>query len=148
VTARIDESVVERVHPGQPATIRLRSGTTLRGKVERVGLQSDAATRELDVQVAFAEPPARIAIDQEAEVRIATGELAGLVVPAGALTRDRQGRQGVLRIVDGRARFAPVVTGTAFDGRVLVREGLQPGDEVVAEAAPVRAGMRIAPRAR
>ena len=52
------------------------------------------------------------------------------------------------RVVDGRARFAPVVTGAAFDGRVLVREGLQPGDEVVAEAAPVRAGMRIAPRAR
>lgn len=147
VTTRIDESVVERVHPGQPATIRLRSGTTLRGKVERIGLQSDAATRELDVQVAFAEPPARIAIDQEAEVRIATGEQAGVVVPAGALTRDRQGRQGVLRVVDGRARFTPVVTGTAFDGRVLVRDGLQPGDEVVAEAAPVRAGMRIAPRA-
>ncbi|NWG76048.1 MAG: efflux transporter periplasmic adaptor subunit, partial [Rubrivivax sp.] len=65
-----------------------------------------------------------------------------------ALTRDRDGRQGVLQVVDGRTRFVPVVTGAARDGRVLVREGLAAGDVVVARAQGVVANQRVRPVAR
>ena len=91
---------------GQPASIRLRTGETLPGKVARIARQSDAATRELEVDVAFDAPPARFAIDQEAEVAIVTGEETGLVVPVSALVRDGAGRQGVLVVADGRASSA------------------------------------------
>lgn len=115
------------------------------GRVERIALQSDAATRELDVHVAFAAAPARVAIDQEAEVRIEVGREVGLVVPVTALTHDPQGRTGVLRLEDGRARFVPVVPAAAEGERVLVRAALRTGDLVLAPAAGARAGLRVRP---
>ena len=51
--------------------------------------KSVAATRELDVHVAFDNVPPRFAIDQEAEVSIAVGEDRGILVPLTALTRSR-----------------------------------------------------------
>lgn len=143
VAVRVDESVVARVQPGQAATIRLRSGQVLPGKVVRIAYQSDAATRELDVHVAFDAPPARFAIDQEAEVRIDVGHDDGLLVPSAALVRDGSGRLGVLRVVDGRARFAPVASRGGRDGVALVHQGLAAGEQVVARGDGVRAGMRV-----
>ncbi|HEY0825047.1 MAG TPA: efflux RND transporter periplasmic adaptor subunit [Ramlibacter sp.] len=148
VATRVDEALVARVMPGQPASIRLRSGAVLPGRVERIAMQSDAATRELDVHVAFAGTPPRVAIDQEADVRIEVGRDEGLVIPATALAQDGTGRNGVLQVVEGRARFVPVVTGAAGEGRVLVREGLKAGDLVVANAREAKAGMRVRPLAR
>jgi HlyD family secretion protein len=151
VVTRVDESVVGRVQPGQAASIRLRSGEVLPGKVARIARQSDAATRELDVHVAFDTVPRRFAIDQEAEVEIAVGEDRGVLVPLAALTRDKAGRQGVLVIdggVDGgRTRFQVVETAGADARQVLVRKGVAGGDAVVAVATGVSANQRVRPAA-
>lgn len=151
VVTRVDESVVGRVQPGQAASIRLRSGEVLPGKVARIARQSDAATRELDVHVAFDTVPRRFAIDQEAEVEIAVGEDRGVLVPLTALTRDKAGRQGVLVIdggVDGgRTRFQVVETAGADARQVLVRKGVAGGDAVVAVATGVSANQRVRPAA-
>jgi len=147
VATRVDESVVHRVEPGQPASIRLRSGEVIGGKVARIARQSDAATRELDVHVSFDVPPRRFAIDQEAEVTIAVGEDRGWVLPLTALLRDRTGRQGVLVIEDGRTRFRPVQTTGADARHVLVSTGLEGGEPVVAVAEGRVAGMRVRPTA-
>ncbi|MBI5716306.1 MAG: efflux RND transporter periplasmic adaptor subunit [Burkholderiales bacterium] len=140
---RVDESVIGRVHVGQAASMRMRSGETVTGKVARIARQSDAATRELEVHVAFDTLPERFAIDQEAEVAIAAGEVAGIVVPLAALTRDRQGRQGVLVVAGSRTEFRPVQTGASDGERVLVAKGLASGERVVAEAGGVKAGVRV-----
>jgi HlyD family secretion protein len=151
VATRVDESVVGRVQPGQVASIRLRSGEVLPGKVARIARQSDAATRELDVHVAFDTVPRRFAIDQEAEVEIAVGEDRGVLVPLTALTRDKEGRQGVLVIdggVDGgRTRFQVVETAGADARQVLVRKGVAVGDALVAVATGVSANQRVQPAA-
>lgn len=148
VATRVDESVVGRVMPGQPASIRLRSGETVTGKVARIARQSDAATRELDVHVAFDAVPQRFAIDAEAEVAIAVGEDRGILVPLAALTRDRAGRQGVLVIDGGRTRFQPVETAGADERQALVRKGLAGGEAIVAAAEGMRASQRVRPAAR
>jgi RND family efflux transporter MFP subunit len=145
VATRVDESVIDRVQPGQVASIRLRSGPVMPGKVARIARQSDAATRELDVHVAFDNVPQRFAIDQEAEVSIAVGEDRGIVVPLTALVRDRDGRTGVLVVDSARTRFQPVTTAGADDLRVLVVKGLAGGESVVAHAADVKAGQRVRP---
>jgi HlyD family secretion protein len=147
VATRVDESVVGRVMPGQAASIRLRSGEVVSGKVARIARQSDAATRELDVHVAFDLVPKRFAIDQEAEVAIAVGEDRGILVPLAALARDRAGVQGVLVIDGGRTRFQPVETGGADEHRALVRKGLAGGETIAAAAEGVRAGQRVRPAA-
>jgi hypothetical protein len=145
VATRVDESMVGRVQPGQVASIRLRGGEVLPGKVARIARQSDAATRELDVHVAFDKLPQRFVIDQEAEVSIAVGEDRGIVVPLAALLRDRSGRQGVLVIDGARTRFQPVETAGADAISVLVRKGLAGGESVVAVAADVKPGQRVRP---
>lgn len=145
VATRIDEAVVGRVRPGQAATIRLRSGEQLSGKVARIARQSDAATRELDVHVAFDTPPQRFAIDQEADVGIAVGEDRGILLPLSALMRDRNGRQGVLVVADGRTVFQAVETGGADATRVLVRSGLSGGEAVIAVAAGLTERQRVRP---
>lgn len=146
IAARIDETVVGRVNVGQPAQIRLRTGESLPGTVARISRQSDAAARELEVNVAFDTPPARFAIDQEAEVTIKAGEEHGVVLPASALMQ-LQGRQGVLIAADGRARFVVVETGAATSGRVLVRKGIDAGAQVVANPQGVQPGARVRPAA-
>ena len=143
IATRVDESVVGRIEPGQRAQIRLRSGERLAGRVARIARQSDAATRELDVHVGFDLPPARFAIDQEAEVEIDVGTVSGIVVPLSALTRDAGGRQGVLVIDGARARFQAVATGASDGARVLVVSGLAAGDRLVAQARGVRPGARV-----
>lgn len=140
---RVDESVIGRVQVGQPASIRMRSGETVAGKVARIARQSDAATRELEVHVALDAPPARFAIDQEAEVTIVASSVSGVVVPLAALTRDRQGRQGVLVVAGSRTEFRPVQTGASDGQRVLVEQGLASGERVVAKAEGVKAGLRV-----
>jgi HlyD family secretion protein len=143
VATRVDESVVGRVQVGQVARIKLRTGETLPGKVVRIALQSDAATREMDVHVAFDSIPKRFAIDQEAEVSIETGAEKGIVIPLTALVRDSNGRQGVWVIEQERTRFAPIETSTADNQQVLVSKGLQGGEAIVAIAKGIAANQRV-----
>jgi HlyD family secretion protein len=143
VATRVDESVVGRIQPGQPASIRLRSGEVLPGKVARIGRQSDASTRELDVHVAFDAVPQRFAIDQEAEVSIVVGEDRGMLVPLTALTRNPAGRAGLFVVDGGRTRFQAVETAGADARNVLVVRGLAGGESVVAAAEGVKANQRV-----
>ncbi len=145
VATRVDESVLGSVAVGQKAQIRLRSGETLSGRVARIARQSDAATRELDVHVAFNTPPSRFVIDQEADVSIETGSQRGLVVPQTAIVKDRSGQPGVLLVEDGRTQFRAVQTAGADAGLVRVTEGLQAGQTVVTDARGVRANQPVRP---
>ena len=145
VATRVDESVVGRVALDQRARVRLRSGESLGGQVARIARQSDAATRELDVFVAFEHTPRHFAIDQEAAVTIETGQVPGLVVPASAITKDRQGQTGVLVVRDGRSAFQRVQTDGAHGGQVRVVEGLSEGDLVVRDSQAVRDNQPVRP---
>lgn len=147
IAMRVDESVVGRVQVGQAASIKMRTGDVLAGKVARIARQSDAATRELEVNVAFDAPLARFAIDQEAEVAVIAGDVSGVVVPLTALTRDRAGQQGVLAVIDSRTAFRPVQTGASDARSVLIVKGLAGGERIVATAEAVLAGVRVAPLA-
>lgn len=143
VAMRVDEAQLDRLQPGQLAAIRLRSGSTVPGRVARVARQSDAATREVEVHVAFEQVPAHFVIDAQADVAVTTGQQQGLQVPLSALLRDRDGRTGVLRVEDGRTRFVPVRAGAGDAERLLVEGALSAGDRVVAPAAGVREGVRV-----
>lgn len=145
VAARIDESLVGRLEVGMPASIRLRTGESLSGKVARIAQQSDAATRELQVEIAFDSPPKRFAIEQEAQVSIVAGNESGLAVPASAIVH-RDEKSGVLMVRDGRVHFQPVQLGLADGAQVLIKNGLAAGDQVAADPAAVKAGTRVVAR--
>ena len=130
IAARIDEALVGKIEEGMPARITLRNGEEHAGRVARISRQSDAATRELEVNVAFDAPPARFAIDQEAQVSILTGVQRGPAVPLGALVR-RDGQQGVMLERGGRKVFQPVRV-VASDGSLAIVDGLDAGAKLAA----------------
>ena len=142
--ARVDETVVGRLAVGQPTTITLRTGEELPGKVARIGLESDAATRELEVNVAFVHPPERFAIDLEAQVAIRTGERVGVIIPASALAYGDDG-PFVMVIRDGRVLSQPVLPGPSEGKKVMIEAGVASGDLVVAAPQQARPGQRAAP---
>lgn len=142
VVARVDEAVVGLVTLGQPATIELRTGAVAAGRVARIGLESDAATRELDVGVAFDVPPERFAVNQEAEVTIHAGDARGVVIPSSAVLQQER-TLGVLVVTEGRTAFRPVTTGTTDGDRVVVSTGLEFGEQVVRRPFGVKVGRRV-----
>ncbi|HWD21549.1 MAG TPA: efflux RND transporter periplasmic adaptor subunit [Burkholderiales bacterium] len=131
VAARIDEALVGRIEVGMPARILLRNGEAHAGRVARISRQSDAATRELEVNVAFDAPPERFAIDQEAEVSILAGTERGPVVPVAALVL-REGRQGVMLLREGRKVFQPVRIAASDGKHAVIAEGLDQGAKLAA----------------
>ena len=145
VATRVDETVVGSVKVGQEASIRLRNGERLTGHVALLARQSDAATRELDVFVAFDVLPEQFALNQEAEVLIATEQRRGLLVPQTALIRDKEGRLGVLVAHNGKTEFRPVTSPAADREWALVSEGLSSGDLVVIRSTGLHAGQSIRP---
>lgn len=130
IAARIDEALAARLEEGMPARILLRNGEEHAGRVARISRQSDAATRELEVNVAFESPPTRFSIDQEAQVSILTGVQRGPAVPVAALVR-REGQQGVMLERDGRKVFQPVRV-AASDGTLAIVDGLDAGAKLAA----------------
>jgi HlyD family secretion protein len=123
VAARIDEAQVGGLAEGMPARIRLRSGGEYTGRVARISRLSDAATRELEVDVAFEAPPARFAIEQEAEVSILAGERKGPIVPIAALVR-RRGVEGVMVVRAGQPVFQPLTIAARDARHAVVASGL------------------------
>lgn len=146
VRARVDQARADGVAVGLPADIVLRSvpGAALPGKVVRIELQSDAVTEERIVNVAFDPAPAQLYLGELAEVSIRLpGARDAMIIPRAALTQNN-GRVGVWRIEQGRARFQPVQPGVQTDGQVQVVSGLDAGDRIIAYSAKqLDDGMRV-----
>ena len=73
VAAWIDATQIAQLRAGQPAAIKLRSGRLFQGEVARLNQEADTVTRELEVDVKFAQLPEPLVIGEEAEVDIDTG---------------------------------------------------------------------------
>jgi len=144
VATLVDESLVGRVREGQPATIRLRSGAHVGGKVARVTLLSDPVTRELEVDVAFDARATRFSINEEAEVTVFGEPESGLTLPLSAVTR-RGSTDGVFVVRAGKAAFTPVRLGVSDRKSARVLEGVEPGEMVVASASSIKPGQRVRP---
>jgi HlyD family secretion protein len=144
VATLIDQSLAGRVELGQRAVIRLRSGVETSGHVERISFEADPVTRELEVDVAFDERPARFAIHEEADVTILGEQAHGLTVPLAAVIHGPDG-VGVFVVEDGRARRRHVQLGVVGAQRAQVVSGLAAGESVALTPQIMRDGQRLAP---
>jgi RND family efflux transporter MFP subunit len=117
----------------QPATL---PDIGLEGRVSRIALQADPASRLLEVELTFPGAPLRPAVDVVpgtlVPVRIEVGRRAdALLVPEAAM------RDSLVWVVDsaGVARQRAVRLGLSGDGWVEVQGGLAPGERVVTAGA-------------
>jgi Cu(I)/Ag(I) efflux system membrane fusion protein len=151
VIAEVPESQSGWVRAGTTAEVRLPSlpGETLAGRVEYVYPELNMETRTLRARIVLDDPGPGLRPNMLANVTLVgeAGEPAVMVARSAVI---RSGREDRVVVALGDGRFAPrrVVIGPESGDRVVIREGLAEGEQVVVAGqflldseANLRAGM-------
>lgn len=118
VLAYMDEARSGRVVEGQPAEIRLRSlpGEVFRGRVARVGLESDRVTEERRVYVRCLQCPPRPVLGEQVQVEVETGRLPKARLVPEAAVEGFDGSTGRVWVIENGVLHQRAVR---FDARTL-----------------------------
>lgn len=147
VRAPVASNDAARIRVGDAAQVGV-NGAPRPGRVTRVGAKGDAATGAFEVEVEITAPEGlRSGMVAEVEVAATPGEnpQTSIIVPTLALL-DARADQGVVYVLDENAvaRRRAVRTAGVTQAGVIVVEGLNPGDRIVAAgAAYVRDGETV-----
>jgi len=150
VGADVNESNLSKLGAKQPAEITLDAvpDKVYHGYLRQIVPAADRQKATVRVKVSFLDGDERILPDLSARVSFTAQATQGnanrsrVLIPKGALATV-DGKTGVFRILDGRARFVPVGTGGDVQGQVEIIKGLSGGERLVAVAAldrPVKDG--------
>ncbi|HKW40410.1 MAG TPA: efflux RND transporter periplasmic adaptor subunit [Gemmatimonadales bacterium] len=152
VEADVAESNLEAISVGQPCEIVLDAYPDVRypAFVAKIVPTADRAKATVQVKVAFRSYDARVLPEMSAKAhflprpsRVAADTQPVLVVPNTAVA-ERNGRSVVFVIERGRAVEVPVMVGRQVGSSVAIREGLQPGAQVVdSVGARLRDGVKV-----
>lgn len=103
--AYVDEARAGFIEEGQPVEARLRSRPleSFKGRVVRIGLESDRVTEERRVYLRGDNPPARVYLGEQVEFWITVARLDNALLVPSAAVHGYDGRQGtVWTVEDGR----------------------------------------------
>ena len=134
VIAEVPEAQAAWVAAGTAAEMRFPSlpGEPVAGHVEYVYPELDMETRTLRARITLDGPPVAVRPNMLASVTLTgTSGPAAVSIPRSALIRSGTEERVVVALGDGR--FAPrlVVAGAESGERVVIREGLSAGENVV-----------------
>ena len=143
----VDETEMQRVAEGQWARVVFRAEpeTGYKGKVARLGRETDRETREFLVDVEIEQLPRNWSVGQRADVFIEIARKDGVtLVPSQVILRN-QGETAVVLNRGGRAVRQPVKTGLRGRTQVEIVEGLSSGEIVVNTQGsdPIPEGRRL-----
>lgn len=131
---------------GAPVTIRVDAfpGETFPGHVARIDAELDPESRTLTLEVEIANPGERLRPGLPARLELTKQTLErAFVVPLAALVDFEEGKV-VYVVRDERAERRPVRLGPAIGDRIVVEDGLVPGDRLVVEGqTQVSDGQRV-----
>ena len=150
VGADVNESNLAKLAPNQPAEITLDAvpDKTYHGRLRQIVPSADRQKATVRVKVAFLDADEKILPDLSARVSFTSEATQGkesrsrILVPRSALATV-DGRNGVFRVVEGRAKFVPIETGPEVQGQLEVRSGLQGGESLIAAPEGIREGDRV-----
>jgi HlyD family secretion protein len=139
VGADVNEANLSKLSKNQPAEITLDAvpDKVYHGRLRQIVPAADRQKATVRVKVAFLDADDRVLPDLSARVAFTAEPTQGrearsrVVIPKSAVTTV-DGKTGVFRIVDGRAKFTPVTTGGDVQGQVEVTQGLQGGEKLIA----------------
>lgn len=134
LTLEVPEAQAGALQAGQAADARFAAlpGRRVTGRVEYVYPRLDPATRTVRARLVFPNKDGALKPGMYAAVSIhGAGREDAVRVPAEAVIRT--GRRTMVLVAEGEGRFRPVevTLGAEHDGRVVVVDGVQAGDEVV-----------------
>lgn len=144
VETDVDETYATQIALGQPAALQLAGETEVRaGRVSFVSQRVDAATGGLAIELtpdrALIAP---IGLTVTANITVDT-RLDAITVPRAAMVRDAAG-EAVLVVSDGIAQRRPVTVIDWPAARLIVADGLAPGEVVITDATGIRPGQAVA----
>ena len=135
VRAKVSDHYVGAVSEGQYVEVMVSGMDTLHSSIGRVGRYIEPANRTFDVVVPVQEN-AGLLPNQFVSLRINDLHLDSVLsIPAGLILQDRDGRDFVYSIVNGKASRQPIQIGTAYLDQVLVLDGLEPGAVIIDRGA-------------
>ena len=143
VETDVDESYATQIRPGMPAVLQLTGETgTIDGVVSFVAPVVDAETGGLAVKIAFAEPQqAPVGLTVTANIVVDRRE-AAISVPRAALVSSAS-RPGVFVLTEGAARLVPITVIDWPAERLIVTDGLKPGDVIIVDASGITDGQSV-----
>jgi HlyD family secretion protein len=154
VGADVNEANLSRLGPRQPAEITLDAvpDKTYHGYLRQVVPAADRQKATVRVKVAFQDADEKILPDLSARVAFTAEPTKGntgrsrVLIPKAAL-QTADGRTGVFRLLEGRAKFQPIETTGDIQGQIEVSKGLQGGERliVVPPGTAIRDGERVRP---
>ena len=156
VRAKVDEQDVANVRAGQQAIVSGEDlGTTkLRGHVATIGAVAQKSddpsntSRQIVTTIALDSTVPYLRDGMTVDVDIVTLDRPhALAVPTDAIRREvSNNKPYVFVVVKGVAKKRPVTLGPANDAQAIVRDGVKPGDVVIAERnVGVSDGVRVKP---
>lgn len=135
VRAKVSDHYVGVVKEGQLVEVIIPGMDTLVSAIGRVGRFIEPANRTFEIVVPMDEGTDLLP-NQFVSLRINDLHLdSAISLPAGLILQDRDGRDFVYIIANGKATRQPVRVGTAYLDEVLILEGLQPGSTVIHRGA-------------
>ena len=147
VRAWVDETEMLRLSEGQRARVAFRAEpeTDYRGKVARIGRETDRETREFLVDVEVENLPKNWSVGQRADVFIESAHKENATIVSAKAIMRKRGEIGVLKNREGVAVWQPVKTGLHGRDHVEILAGLSPGDMAVYAQGPdpIPEGRRI-----
>ena len=143
VETDVDEAYATQLRADMLAVLQLTGETATReGRVSHVSQRVDAATGGLAVKLVFDEPvTAPVGLTVTANIVIDRRDAALTVPRTAVVTGD--GRPAVLVVSDGIARLRPVTVIDWPAARLIVTEGLVPGDALILDATGIADGQSV-----
>jgi membrane fusion protein, multidrug efflux system len=132
VEAHLAETQVAGIRKGDAAEVALDAlGESFAGEVEAIVPAADKDSKTFAVRVKVANPDEKILVGMSARVRIAVGELAGVLsVPQSAVLEGADGRS--VYVADGGKAHKRAVKLGAVDGdRVVLVDGVKAGERLI-----------------
>jgi membrane fusion protein (multidrug efflux system) len=137
VTGGVPERDALAVRPGDHATVTfdVLSGQVFEGRIRYVGASVDPQNRTVPIEVVLDNPGGRIKPRMVASVQVARAQLSDvIVVPQQVVLRTEDGFEAFV-VVDENgvptARARRLTLGPSQGNRVVVRDGLAPGDRLI-----------------
>jgi RND family efflux transporter MFP subunit len=131
----VSESNIDRVYPGQKATVRLNAypDWEIPGSVTAIVPTADETKGSVKVRLGISVRDRRILPQMGARVAFLATEVLrvdGVLVPTSAIIRRMEGQAVFVIGKDGRARLRNVETGVVREGTTIVSTGLSVGERV------------------
>ena len=132
--ASVNQANIAKVRVGQGAFVRTNAfpSVSFKGKVTNLSPELDPVTRVMRARIELENPEVRLRPEMLATAQIVVGPSRPvLLVPSDAIQQINDSDVVFVRRSEDRFEVRPVHAGDTFNGRVVLLEGVKPGDVIV-----------------